>query len=243
MLMPPFAAIIPFFSTMIGGIATLRLRHRLHPFMALAAGLLVATALVDLLPEAGSLLGSNGALLAGAAAIAGFLVYNALELLVHRGSLEHADLSAAVPGRLSLMAPAGLIVHSFLDGLAIGTGFAASPAIGLLVLLAVGAHDFADGMNVVTLGLAGGAPRRTVFSLLAADALAPVIGALTAGRLAVGPTALGVGLGLFAGAFLSISTGHLLPEAHHQEGPRWRLWLPMALGAAFALAVRLVAGG
>lgn len=249
-LMPAFFAFIPFFSTMIGGLATLRLRHRLHPFMALAAGLLVATALVDLLPEAGSLLGANGALYGGMAAIAGFLMYNGLELLVHQSSLEHDQGQARVPEpasmirHLPLLAPAGLIVHSFLDGLAIGTGFAASPAIGVLVLLAVVAHDFADGMNVVTLGLAGGAPRRTVAVLLAADALAPVAGFFLAELLNVGPVALGIGLGVFAGAFLSISTGHLLPEArHHQEGSGWQLWLLVAFGAIFALAVRLAAGG
>jgi ZIP family zinc transporter len=244
--MSPFVAIIPFFSTMIGGLATLRLRHRLHPFMALAAGLLVATALVDLLPEAINLLGAtNGPILAGAAAIGGFLAYNALELLVHRGSLEHVEPSAPRGSRpLALLAPAGLIVHSGLDGLAIGTGYAASPSIGLLVLLAVIAHDFADGMNVVTLGLAGGAPRRMVAVLLAVDALAPVAGFFVAGLLNVGPIALGIGLGVFAGAFLSISTGHLLPEArHHQEGSGWQLWLLLAAGAVFALAVRLAAGG
>ena len=45
-------AILPFFSTLLGGTAAIRLRHRLHPFMAFAAGVLVATALADLLPEA-----------------------------------------------------------------------------------------------------------------------------------------------------------------------------------------------
>ena len=180
--MPLFLlALAPFTSTLIGGVATLRLGHRLHPFMALAAGILVATALVDLLPESAGLLGERGSIAAGIAAGVGFLLYSALEILVHRASLGHEEEAASQPTsatHLALLAPIGLIVHSSLDGLAIGTGFLASPQIGLLVLLAVIGHDFADGMNVVTLGLAGGSPRRTVLVLLALDALAPVAGVL-----------------------------------------------------------------
>ena len=44
------AAILPFFSTLAGGYAALRLRHRIHAIMALAAGVVVATA-GHLLPE------------------------------------------------------------------------------------------------------------------------------------------------------------------------------------------------
>ncbi|HEX7950427.1 MAG TPA: hypothetical protein VF494_08765 [Candidatus Limnocylindrales bacterium] len=53
MKLAPLAAFLPFFSTLAGGVATLRLSHRLHPFMAFASGVLVATAVADLLPEAG----------------------------------------------------------------------------------------------------------------------------------------------------------------------------------------------
>jgi ZIP family zinc transporter len=273
-------ALGPFFSTLIGGLATLRLRHRLHPFMALAAGILVATALVDLLPEGGAQLGEHGAVPAGIAALVGFMIYSGLEFLVHRLSLEHdrggADeelriatavapisLAPAVPepespvpsasagpsaaarlaGRLALLAPAGLIVHSTLDGLAIGTAYLASAQLGLLVLFAVAGHDFADGMNVVTLGLAGGAPRRTVLALLALDALAPVAGVLGAAGLNLGHAPLGLGLGMFAGAFLAIATGHLLPEArHHRRGSDRQLWALLGTGAAFAVLVRLASG-
>ena len=78
-------AILPFFSTLLGGAAAIRLRHRLHPFMAFAAGVLVATALADLLPEASSLLGSDAnPLMPGAAAVLGFLAFSALEAFVHR---------------------------------------------------------------------------------------------------------------------------------------------------------------
>ena len=40
----PIFALLPFVSTLAGGMAALRFRHRLHPFMAFASGVLVATA-------------------------------------------------------------------------------------------------------------------------------------------------------------------------------------------------------
>src|SRR5437667_12242381 len=78
-------AILPFFSTLLGGTAAIRLRHRLHPFMAFAAGVLVATALADLLPEATNLIGTDAnPILPGAAAVVGFLWSSSLDAVIHR---------------------------------------------------------------------------------------------------------------------------------------------------------------
>jgi len=64
----PIAAILPFFSTLLGGLAALHFHHRLHPFMAFASGVLVATAVADLLPEAQLLVGEERGLEVGVAA-------------------------------------------------------------------------------------------------------------------------------------------------------------------------------
>src|SRR5204862_7415579 len=69
----PVAAILPFFSALAGGFAALRLRHRLHAIMALAAGVVVATAVADLLPEAFALVGEGRQLEVGIAAGLGFI--------------------------------------------------------------------------------------------------------------------------------------------------------------------------
>jgi ZIP family zinc transporter len=164
-------AVLPFVSTTLGGIVVLRMRHRLHPVMGFAAGVVVATALADLLPEARDLAEGGHELLLGGAAVAGFLAFSTLEAMLHRQSWEHQHDPRRDPhephehphqgnghgGALSLAGSGGLIVHSTLDGLAIGLGFQAGDRVGLMVALAVLAHDFADGMNVVTLALAGGA--------------------------------------------------------------------------------------
>jgi len=256
-------AVLPFFSTLLGGSAALRLRHRLHPFMAFAAGVLVATALADLLPEATGLIGAGGGpFLPGAAAVLGFLFFSALEAFVHRQTWEHehqrlafqvepddphehSQLQVAADSRLGVVGPISLIVHSALDGLAIGLGFRAGMEVGLLVGVAVVAHDFADGMNVVTLSLSlmGGTHLREARVLLLLDALAPPVGAAIGTFAEMGDTVLGLLLAVFSGVFLAVGAEHLLPEAQHRSpGASPLLVLLTVLGAAAVVAVRSVLG-
>jgi zinc transporter ZupT len=253
-------AVLPFFSTLLGGAAAIRLRHRLHPFMAFAAGILVATALADLLPEGTTLIGADAnPVIPGAAAVAGFLLFSALEAFVHRETWEHEHQRVAAefePGdphshtpirtnstKLSLVGPVSLIAHSTLDGLAIGLAFRANVEVGLLVGLAVLAHDFADGMNVVTLSLAGGVHLRPASVLLLFDALAPPIGAAIGTFADLQGPVLGFLLAAFSGVFLAIGAGHLLPEASHRRpGASPLLVLLTAAGAGVVLVVRSILG-
>ena len=149
---------LPFFSTLAGGYAALRLRHRLHALMALAAGVVVATAIVDLLPEAFELVGEGGTLGVGIAAVSGFIGFSFLEAFLHQSSFEHAGapghdhseddehLAAVAPaasarraqngtGIIGLLPPISLVIHSAMDGLMIGFAFRAGNDVGLIVLL------------------------------------------------------------------------------------------------------------
>ena len=253
-------AILPFFSTLLGGTAAIRLRHRLHPFMAFAAGVLVATALADLLPEATDLIGKDASpVLPGAAAVIGFLLFSALEAFIHRETWEHEHERIAATSAptdvhehpseakgvsaLSVAGPISLIAHSTLDGLAIGLAFRAGGQVGLLVGLAVLAHDFADGMNVVTLALARDTRVTVARVLLVLDALAPPIGAAIGTFAALDNLVLGFLLAAFAGVFLAVGAGHLLPEAHHHRpGESLQLVLLTTVGAAVVLTIRSIAG-
>jgi len=252
----PLLAILPFFSTLAGGIAALRLRHRLHAFMALAAGVVVATAVADLLPEAFELVGTESSLAIGIAAVLGFLGFSLVEAFLHQSSFEHARganheghdeqrATTSTPrpnGILALLPPLSLILHSTLDGLAIGLAFQAGGSIGLIVLLAVLAHDFADGMNVVALALDAARGARLAVALLILDALAPVAGAALSIVITIPPMVLGLLLASIAGEFIAVGAGHLLPESQHRDprqGPA--LVALAAIGALVVLVVRYFA--
>jgi len=267
------AAILPFFSTLAGGFAALRLRHRIHAIMALAAGVVVATAVAELLPEAFELVGPERVLDAGIAAVVGFIGFSLIEAFLHQASFEHAGshdhthdhdheraddhdheaarAAALNAGRgsgsppsllLGLLPPTSLIVHSTLDGFAIGLGFQAGTEIGVIVLIAVLAHDFADGMNVVTLALDAARGERLAVLLLLVDALAPVAGAGLSTLVSIPSATLGLLLAAFGGAFIAIGAGHLLPESQHRDPRRSPVLVALAgVGAAIALAVRAIA--
>ena len=249
--------VLPFVSTLLGGIAVFRLQHRLHAVMAFAAGIIVATALVDLLPEAIELIGSERApFMAGVAAVIGYLIYATVEAFIHQSSYEHGHDPEQDPyaphehevaaqgngsGLLGWIAPAGLILHSTLDGLAIGLGFEAGNEVGLIVLLAVVVHDFADGLNIVTLALAGGRGRAGALILLGIDAAATVIGIAISQVIRLEPEQLGLVIGVMAGAFIAIGASHLLPEAQHRRGSM-RLSPLVALTISGAVLVVVIRG-
>ena len=255
--MMPLAALLPFFSTLAGGMAALRFHHRLHPFMAFASGVLVATAIVDLLPEAQALVGPERGIEVGIAALVGYLVFTLIESFIHQQSFEHAPDHDHAPGTaelhehghppvhglLAILPPASLIIHSTLDGLAIGLAFQAGTGLGVVVLLAVLAHDFADGMNVVTLALDAARGRRLAIGFLVLDALAPVAGAGLSLVIAIPDVALGWLLGSFAGVFIAIGASHLLPESQHGRPSDGPLLIGLsAIGAVLVLIVRSMAG-
>ena len=256
----PLVAFLPFFSTLFGGLAALRFHHRLHPFMAFASGVLVATAVADLLPEAHLLVGEERGLEVGVAALAGYLVFTLIESFIHQQSFEHGDphdeghATAAVQtaaahgpsstgyGVLAVLPPASLLIHSTLDGLAIGLAFQAGAGIGLIVLLAVLAHDFADGMNVVTLALDAARGRGLAIVFLVLDALAPVVGAVLSFVVVIPDGVLGWMLAWFAGVFIAIGASHLLPESQHERPADGPILVGLsAIGAAVVLVIRAYA--
>ena len=255
----PAAALLPFVSTLLGGLAALRFHHRLHPFMAFASGVLVATAVADLLPEAHLLVGDERGLEVGVAALGGYLVFTLIESCIHQQSFEHGHVhdedgapvvdrptrepTSPAHGLLAVLPPASLLVHSTLDGLAIGLAFQASAGIGLIVLLAVLAHDFADGMNVVTLALEAARGRGLAITFLVLDALAPLFGAALSYVIAIPDVALGWMLAWFAGVFIAIGASHLLPESQHERPAEGPLLVGLsAIGAVLVLVIRANAG-
>ena len=175
--MPIALASVTLISTGLGGMAALRFRDRLHLLLGFSSGAVIAVALFDVLPEVFALGGGSSYM---PFAAIGFLAFFALEryTALHR-SREHVHTAIAHEQELGTLSAAGLTFHSFLDGVAIGVGFQTSAKIGLLIALGIIAHDLSDGLNTVTVVLAHGNPRKRAMFWLAADMLAPVLGAAT----------------------------------------------------------------
>jgi zinc transporter, ZIP family len=229
-------ASVTLISTGLGGMAALRFRDRLHLLLGFSSGAVMAVALFDILPEVFAL-GGGSAYMPFAAV--GFMAFFGLEryTALHR-SREHVHTAAAHEQELGALSAAGLTVHSFLDGVAIGVGFQTSAKIGLLIALGIIVHDLSDGLNTVTVVLAHGNPRKRAMSWLAADMIAPVLGAATALVMNLRGLLPWL-LAFFAGSFLYIGASDLLPEAKEHDSP-W-VGVATAIGMlAIYLATRML---
>jgi zinc transporter, ZIP family len=211
-------ACLTFVSTCFGGIAAIRLRDRMHLLLGFSSGAVIAVVLFDVIPEIFDLSGDATPVMPIVAL--GFLAFFGLERLtaLHR-SREHAHQTGVHPAEFGIIAAAGLSVHSFLDGFAIGVGFQTNYRIGLLIALAVISHDFSDGLNTVTVVIAHGNSIERAMRWLIVDAAAPMVGAASALLLRPGEAILPWLLAFFAGAFLYIGASDLLPEAREHDSP------------------------
>jgi ZIP family zinc transporter len=232
----PLAA-ITVLSTLAGGYVALRMARELATAIALTGGIVVAVALFHVLPEAIEAVGDpqRVGLLVGGGFVFFFLAERAL-VLHHRDDADQIHAHAQV----GALGAAGLSVHSFIDGLGIGLAFGLSNETGLLVFIAVLAHDFADGLNTVGFVLRQSGDRTRAIRWLAVDAAAPLVGAVVGSTLSISEAHLGSLLAVYAGFFIFMGATDLLPHAHQHPSGR-RVLLTLA-GFAGILAVSLIGG-
>ncbi|HKC65932.1 MAG TPA: ZIP family metal transporter [Pyrinomonadaceae bacterium] len=206
-------------STLMGGYVAIKAHRRVHLLMGLGAGVLLGAVFFDLLPEALAVAGEQGwniRIVLGIV-VAGFLIFYLTERLLVLHACPEDDCTNQAHKHTGRLSAVGLIVHSTLDGAAIGAASLVSWQTGLLVALAVIAHDSSDGLNTILLVTHGERARRNDYLFLALDAIAPVIGGLIA-LVALPPaSALAVFLGFASGFFLYTATSDLLPEAHRRS--------------------------
>jgi ZIP family zinc transporter len=231
-------SVLSFFSTLAGGLFGIKQREQLHYIESFTAGVLLGVCFFDIVPEAFRIttslaIGPTPMLVA---LVTGFIVFHILEkaiLIHHSHEAEYADHKHPSVG---LFGAFGLSFHSYLDGVGIGVGFHVSPAVGILIAIAVIAHDFSDGLNTVALMLAHkNTTRKTIFLLLL-DAVTPVIGVASTYVFRFPESWLVLYLGFFAGFLLYIGASDLLPEAHSKHSS-WSMLGLTVLGTVFIFLV------
>lgn len=198
-----YIALLAFLSTLFGGFIAFKYKRFVHIFSGFTAGTLLALIFLEIIPEVIELNDSPLILLS---VIGGFMTFHILEKIFslhnhHDHDHEHHNhISSKKIGAWAL------ILHSLLDGVAIGLAYNLSPAFGLIVAIGVIAHDFSDGFNTVTLSHS----KRLLFT----DALAPVLGIIIGSFFIFPDNIMSILFGIFAGVLLYVSTSDILPEAH-----------------------------
>ncbi len=197
----------------------------LENMVALSAGFIVSVALLDLAPDAIKTQGES----AGLVILIGYLLVH----FTQHTLAPHFHFTKMV----SFSALAGLMLHPFVDGVAIASGFGVSSALGILVFFAILLHKLPEGLAISSLFLASGESRGAALAASAALAGSSILGALATQAV---PILERYGLPLAAGVTLYVGASNLVPEI---QGKRvWRLPISFFLGCALYYAARRLVG-
>ena len=198
-------------------------RLYLKYFISLGAGFMLATALLEMIPESLRLRGdASSFLLGGTSAVfvtvlAGYLLVHFFEHTAaphfHFGEETHREvISHAHAGYAALL---GLVIHTFFDGVAIASGFLISDWLGGVIFVAIFLHKIPEGFTVASLMLASGQSRRAAFISSAILGAATLVGV---GLMFLLRGVEPVALPLSAGVTLYVAASDLIPEVNREPG-------------------------
>jgi zinc and cadmium transporter len=195
-----------------------------HHLVSLSAGVLLATALLDILPEAFSAKAPPQALFA--TLLGGLLFFFLLEKAElyrhshhHEGDEHHHhhgfDQQQAGRGGWSVIL--GDSIHNFCDGIIIAAAFLADTRLGIVTSLAIIAHEIPQEVGDYIVLLNAGFSRGKALLCNAVSGLAAVIGGVI-GYFIVGPweSLFPYLLVIAASSFIYVAVADLIPQLQHR---------------------------
>jgi zinc transporter ZupT len=204
-----------------GGLILVRARgveRYLRYFVALGAGFLMATALLEMTPESLRLNPNLAPVLIMAGYCAVHLLEHTINAHFHFGEETHAGEFVSTHTGYSVLG--GLSVHALFDGVAIGSGFVVSSSLGWLIFLAILLHKAPEGFTMASVMLASGRSRGAAFYSAVVLAAATLAGVLV---IELVPSWLSFGLPVSAGVALYVAATDLVPEVNREPGIRMAL--------------------
>ena len=206
-----------------------------------AAGVLLAAAFTDLLPEALHEAEARPILIATMFGVLGFFMLERFLRFFHHHHEHEAKGKSS-----STLIIIGDTLHNALDGIAIGAAFLISPSTGIVAAIAVAAHEIPQEIGDFGLLLKNGMAKKKIVIVNVISALATTVTAVTTYWLAsADSTAVPYLLAITAGFFIYIASSDIIPEIHEklEKGKRdIRPWL-LLLGALFIMIVSPIAHG
>lgn len=184
----------------------------LRYFVALGAGFMLAAVVLKLVPESMRLEPRAPALILG-----GYLLVHLFEHTVaahfHFGEETHHEHHH--DATVTVSALIGLAVHSFFDGVTIGSSFIVDPALGLLLFTAIILHKAPEGFAIASVVLAAHGTRAQALGAACLVGAASIVGGLAMMAL---PSLVGWALAVSAGVTLYVAASDLVPEVNKESG-------------------------
>lgn len=229
-------------ATLFGGLASLGaaawlsirlMSGAIQRLVSVSAGLLLATAVLHLMPEAlesgVDLHALSATLLAG---LIGFFVLEKAAVLRHNHHYEgdghhhhHGhDRDEAGPGGALILV--GDAIHNFSDGILVAAAFLVDPKLGLMTTIAVATHELPQEIGDFIVLLNAGYTRSRALFFNALASLSGVLGGVV-GYFALGRAEqlLPHVLMLASASFIYIALADLVPDLHRQTRRRSHGWV------------------
>jgi zinc and cadmium transporter len=205
-------------------------RRYLRYFVALGSGFMLATSLVEMVPESLRLNPAHG----GYFILLGYLLVHFFEHSIaphfHFGEEVHQEEFVDAHRGYSVLF--GLLIHTFFDGIAIASGFLVSHWLGWVIFLAVFLHKIPEGFTVASVMLASGRSRTVAVAASALLGAATLAGVLLMIGLRAG---VGAGLPLSAGVTIYVAASDLIPEVNREPGVKMAMVVFLGVGLLFLL--------
>lgn len=198
--------------------------------VSFAAGVMLAAAFFDLLPEALEMGGDASQILAYA--LFGIVLFFFLERFVlwfH----HHDDAHGTKPSVWLILVGDG--VHNFIDGIAIAATFISNPGLGVITTLAIAAHEVPQEIGDFSVLVRGGLSKKRALFYNFLSALAALLGAILGYFFLVKlQNILPISLAFTGGMFIYIACSDLIPDLHQefQREKRWIYSIPFVMGIA-----------
>jgi zinc transporter ZupT len=150
----------------------------------------------------------------------------------HSHALVGGDMicepESPISNAASLAALAGLLIHTFFDGVAIAAGFELRESVGILMFLAVLLHKIPEGLSLSSIMIAARQGRRGAFLAVVAIAASTFLGALTTFALGeLDPATAHAALALATGTLIYIAASDLIPATNPAKS-RWSILFVLA---------------
>ncbi len=205
-------------------------RSYLKYFVALGAGFMLATAIVEIFPASIQLRGKSAAFLV----LLGYLIIHFFEHTVtphfHFGEEVHQEEFIQRHKGYSVLL--GLLIHTFFDGIAIASGFIVSDWLGWVIFWAVFLHKIPEGFTVASVMLASGRSRLTAWGSSVMLGAATLAGVLV---MALLRHHVSFRLPLSAGVTIYVAASDLMPEVNREPGVRMALVVFLGVGLLFLM--------
>jgi ZIP family zinc transporter/zinc and cadmium transporter len=210
-------------------------RKSLRYFIALGSGFMLGTVFLEMFPESIALTKSAPMLV-----LLGYVIVHIFEHTfashLHFGEETHHD--EVVDPAVGISALVGMLVHTFFDGVAIGSGFMVSQSVGMLIFLAVLLHKIPDGFTISSIVITSGHSAKRALAAATSLGASTLLGVLAVHLLG---GSVSYALPISTGSTLYVAATDLMPEVNREKGVK--MAFVVFAGMGLFLLARTIAGG